>query len=605
MCIPGKNMLKPLLRKIKKFGIIGFDIETYDNNRKFLMCSFYFSEMEKYVFFNKEMTIDFILKNAEKFRDKLIYAHNLGFDFMGLFFSEKLLKDFEYIMRGSDFILIQSYIIDGKFSKHRPEEENHDIAKIQFYDTFNFCKFSLEKIGKIIDMPKLEKPPFLGNKPKNKAEWDEIIAYNINDSRVVKVFAEFLQSTFNGINTQMKSTIAATAMDNFKRNYLEKPYTTPKISELPYFYESLKGGRTETFKRGFTDKKINCYDVNSLYPFVMDKREYPDSNTQHYRSKIIKDNILDYEGITHIKMAYDENLLPYLPYRTPNKLIFPKGTLSGWYTNFEIRKALEHNYRILKIYNGFYYTKTCRFFGDFVKDMYKLRLKYKAEKSPLELPIKIIMNSLYGKFAQDIFNKWELVSYKELYYKEYLELAQNQIGNSEFFRRKKVFNASNKPNFIIPAISSYVTSYARDELYKLLDKIQDYIIQIDTDSLFTEKTLPTSDDLGALKLEYSFKEFYPVKPKFYAGITKDEKTICKIKGVPALEQDINIFREILLNPQKSYTKFMKFRESLLRGMIPNETVTINKKFDLEDNKRDWLGLKFNMKDFQESKPLVV
>lgn len=599
-------MLKPLVRKIKKFDIVGFDIETANGNKDFVLCSFFFDENDYKFCYSKEEAINFILNNADKFHKKLIFAHNLGFDFLGLFYNSESIKHFEIIQRGSDFILAQTYIYKGEFIKKIPQGSDEDYyTKIVFYDTFNFCKFSLLGMGKIINMPKFEKPEFLGQNPKNNQEWDILKAYNLNDSRLVKAFAEFLQNTFNSLNTQMKSTIASSSMDNFKRNFLTDSYTTPRIKDLPAFYESLKGGRTETFKRGFTDSKINVYDINSLYPSVMDKNEFPNPNHQHYRLKIVKSNILDYEGITRVKMSYNGDEMPYLPFRTPNKLIFPKGKIYGFYTNFEIRKAIENNYSLDKIYNGFFYTKNCKFFGDFVKNLYALRNKYKEEKSPMELPVKILMNSLYGKFAQDIFDKWELISDSDIPECDYLDMLQFQIGKSAFFRRKKVFTANNKPNFIIPIISSYVTAYAREELYSKMRDISDSVIMVDTDSIFTEKKLKTSNLLGDLKEEYVFKEFYPVKPKFYGGITTKEKTVCKIKGLMSLEQDIDIFREILRNPVKSYTKFMKFREAMLRNMIPNETVSIEKKFNLEDNKRNWLGKNYNIKEFQESEPLII
>jgi hypothetical protein len=599
-------MLKPLIKNIKKQGVIGFDIETYDENKKFLLCSLFFSENEYYVFYSEKEVIGFILSHAEKFRDKIIFAHNLGFDFLGVFFSSKLLPDFEIILRDSGFILAQSYIFKNKFYKKIPNRHDEDYVKIVFYDTFNFVKYHLESMGKIINIPKMKTPIFLGQFPKDDKEWAEIKEYNVNDSRVVKNFADFLQDTFNNtLNCAMKSTIAATAMDNFKRNYLDDSYTTPKISQLPHFYLSLKGGRTETFQRGYIAEKIKVYDVNSLYPYVMDKYLYPNPNTQHYRASITRSEISEFDGITNVKMSYNDDMLPYLPYRTPNKLIFPKGIFRGWYSNFEIRKAVENNYRIEKIYNGYYFTKNVNFFGNFVKDLYKLRLKFKSEKSPLEVPIKITMNSLYGKFAQDIFEKYELVHYKELDYEEWLFLIRNQIGKSDFYRRKKDFTANNKPNFIIPIISAYVTSYARDELFNRIKNIHKDVIACDTDSIFTIRNLPVSDKLGGLKIEETFKELYAVKPKFYGGVTDEDKPICKIKGIPSLEQDLDIFREILKNPVKSYYKFLKFREALLQSLIPNTRVLLEKKFDLEDNKRDWLGKKFSMSDFAESIPLTV
>lgn len=59
----------------------------------------------------------------------------------------------------------------------------------------------------------------------------------------------------------------------------------------------------------------------------------------------------------------------------------------------------------------------------------------------------------------------------------------------------------------------------------------------DTDSAFIDIELSNvnpdliGSELGQLKPEYDFKEAVNLAPKVYGGITKDNKTILKVKGI--------------------------------------------------------------------------
>ena len=107
------------------------------------------------------------------------------------------------------------------------------------------------------------------------------------------------------------------------------------------------------------------------------------------------------------------------------------------------------------------------------------------------------------------------------------------LNNDLNFIQESELNVENKSNV---AIASAVTSYARVHMLKLKKYCIENNIKIfyfDTDSLFIDKPLPTSfitNNLGDLKLEYIFKEAVFLGPKIYAGITTEDKYICKVKG---------------------------------------------------------------------------
>ncbi len=81
------KILKPTKQRQFKRDIFGFDIETYDDNKKFLCASIYSDNPRLCkTFFSKKEIIKFIQK--PEFRGSYISATNLGFDYFGTFYGQ-------------------------------------------------------------------------------------------------------------------------------------------------------------------------------------------------------------------------------------------------------------------------------------------------------------------------------------------------------------------------------------------------------------------------------------------------------------------------------------------------------------------------------------
>lgn len=598
------SLIRPSLAltlKIKVFENIGYDIETYGKYNRFLMGAMSFRNGRNVHFKRSSDVRRYLIDNRKWFKDKIIWCHNLSFDFLGTL--EADLKDFSIVQRGSDFISCKSYLSKDGFSRKYKDSS----YKIMFYDTLNFFKGSLKTIGELIELNKYQSPDFIGEKPKTEEEYDQMRIYNIRDAEVTRNFADWLQSNFNGLGCQIRPTIASTSMDLFKRKFLGRTFYMPKIEHINILIKAYFGGRNEIFKRGYNDEPISVYDYNSIYPTVMNEEEYPDPNTMRRLNRLSLSQIKDYEGIANVKLYCPKDVFPLIPSRQ-HKLIFPTGNMKGYYSNFEIRKALELGYRITDIKDGYIYKKTLPVFRGFTSFLWKKRKEYLDTGSGLQLIPKILMNGHYGKYGMRLDNKNEIIHQSELT-KEQSRTA-DQIGDSEYFRVHKEFNDTNKPNYINPIWALYTTAYARFRLYDRMKDL-DNLFYVDTDSFFTTEKLPTGDGLGDLKLEYKASEYYLVKPKFYAVrktkefIKKDKDMLCKIKGCRNLGQDLSSFRDIISKKKFTYEKFVKMRESLIRGFAFNEKIEVPKKFTLEDDKRDWYGLDFDMHEFRSSRPLYI
>ena len=634
------NQLKKTKQKFFNKRIFGFDIETYNDNKNFLMASIIglnkHGDEYKKVFYNKNDLIS-ELKHNFIFRNSYIFATNLSFDFFGTFFDTKESKNFKTLFRGSNLLSATTYYDKNEFTSvqsYKSIKNKKSRKSLTFLDSMNYAMLSVEEMGKVIGISKLNHPLFIGEYPKNKEQWDEMIKYNLRDSEITYKFMKFLINAFEMLGATFKKTIASTSMSLFKNKYLNDIYYQPDIDILKEQFNAYFGGRTEAFKRGYLldysaePSPYFLYDFNSLYPSVMYDNEYPNPNTLRITHANTNRYINKYHGISHIDIEVPSSInIPILPYKCSNgRVLFPTGRFTGWYTHIEIREAIKQGAILIKVYKTHYYLENCKPFKDYVSDLYSKRLQYKSEDNPLQLICKLMLNSLYGKFGQKFLGKENTIHESCVREKELKRFSSiNKVGDYLVVKEDCV-----PSNFCIPVWACYVTAYGRIKLHKEL--IEHDVVYCDTDSIITKDEIDCSSKLGDLKQEMMISEGIVVRPKFYAlKDSKKHESICKecnhqthafLKECPKCMSDkimynhyvklkglgkrLNYYEFVgLLNiPKMSYDKFTKFKESIRRGFIPNEIIKVSKHFSLEDEKREWHSY-FDYNMFEESKPINV
>jgi len=581
-------ILDPTVQKFNNKKVYGFDIETYDDNKKFYCATIYYDKKRHWTFYDKDKLIAFF--KTHRFRSSYVVATNLSFDFWGVMFGKEDSQNFFMISRGSDLITAKTTVKDGKF--YLKKKGGHLLT---FIDTLNYAKLSVSDMGKILKLPKLQKPKALGKLPANKEERQELLTYNIRDAEISKQFTEFLFEGFEDLGATPKLTIASTAMSLFRSVYLKDTYYRHRKHDLLFQFKGYYGGRTETFARGMIED-YNYYDFNSLYPSVMRDNIYPDPNTKRITYANNLEYINNYEGFSEVDISVPETQFPVLPIHHDNKLMFPTGRFRGIWTHVELRYAIEQGAIPLKVHKTMYFKKTCTPFKEFADKMYNKRLKYKEEGSKMQLITKLLMNSLYGKFGQKFENKEKIVS-RHTPYEQIQKYKQVEIIGKEGQEFLRVVTDLQPAPFCIPAWAAYVTAHARIKLHKAMKQCDP--VYVDTDSLITKKTMITGTGLGELELEKTIQSGVIVKPKFYAFTTHEGEHTVRLKGF-GRKLKIQEFNKLLHNPTATYNKFMKFKEALRRNLLPNQIVEIKKEFSLEDDKRTWKQ-PFSLK-FQTSTP---
>jgi hypothetical protein len=209
---------------------------------------------------------------------------------------------------------------------------------------------------------------------------------------------------------------------------------------------------------------------------------------------------------------------PVLPVKHNSRLCFPVGHIrtTVCYPELSLLDSLGIDYTI----NAIAYYEMNPLFHGFVESMYALRQRFKQEKNTVyDYFVKILMNSLYGKFGQrneewifkgktdscrfghdEIYNYDDLVEGKD----DIEPLKVKWIAGSEFHSEglKEGFDS-------LVAVSAFVTSYARVLLWNLLSKAGiENVYYCDTDSIFCNidgycNLIESIDEkqIGSLKVE--------------------------------------------------------------------------------------------------------
>lgn len=309
----------------------------------------------------------------------------------------------------------------------------------------------------------------------------------------------------------------------------------PEIEQ--FFVDGYCGGRCEVFNMLLNENldlysdNINKdiyglhYDVNSLYPYEMEK-EYPIGKAEYVKSQSKTKQIFnrwmeEHKGLGFIycQVYVPKSNIPPLPAKM-GKLVFPTGRFFGVWTFTEMEFAINNcGVKIEEYYECVTFSRTYPVFKNFIETM--VQIKIDAEKVgniALRTFAKLLMNTGYGYTGMkrlkskldDIKNitnymPHEIISVNEIY--GYIEV-ENIV----------------KAKYIQVQIAAHVTSFARIDLLKgliLCDK-NGTVYYCDTDSIVSDNKLP--DDivdpyrLGAYKLENSIEKAIFLKPKVYVEV---------------------------------------------------------------------------------------
>jgi hypothetical protein len=552
-----------------KFITLDIETQTINNIMTPYCISFFDGKISKSFYLSdykdsQEMltfAISSLLKR--KYNGYKVYVHNLS-NFDGIF----ILK----ILSSINHIKVHPILKDGKMINIKLSYDNINAYQISFRDSYLILPSSLRKLAIQFNVNNKGLFPYnfvndkfnnninlnyIGKVPAFKyfnditldqynqlfyKSWslkDETIKYCQQDCislyQIIHNFNNLIFEKYH-LNIHKFPTLPSLSFGIYRTHYL-KDYPIPLISGQLFndISKSFTGGSTDMFKP--YGENIRCYDVNSLYPYIMKSNKFPVGTIRKFIGDITILNNNDYYWFGDCDISTKKDLYqPYLQLHNNTKhgmrTISPNGSFNMILNSCEYFNALK-DYNI-KINHGYFFNSD-NIFYDFVNDLYNLRMKY-PKTDPMNMTCKLIMNSLYGRFAmkpiftdQVFVNKNQLNKLIEKY--EIIELID--LNDDNFF-----CSFINPKNFdkdlkISIGIASAVTAYSRVYISKFKNNPDYNLYYTDTDSIFIDSDLDNkflNNDIGNFKLEYIFKEAVFLGPKIYAGITFDNKYISKIKG---------------------------------------------------------------------------
>jgi DNA polymerase family B len=532
----------PINNKPRTYKIIGFDTE---DDTKGTPISFAFHDgLKSFYTTNWEEAIDYVYNYPET---AVFLAHNLEYDIGNLFkaCNYRYIEDMVYASR-----LLKVSLIG---------------TRNYFLNTSSFFAGSLAAMAPLVGLKKLDGDVFNPD-------------YNIVDAQIVQVFGDRFQKRLHSLGINMGVSIGQLAMGAFRANFLGRKqvtYNSPRCLEAYY------GGRVEMFYKGIVKGPVHVCDINSSYPDVMRRHEYPET------SFIEPSSIYTHTyGIGKFTVRVPEDcFLPPLPFRTEGKrLFFPTGDLTGWWTYAEVRYAVEKcGCEILEEFEGEGTNQGCRPFSAYIDHFYDQRIiaKRKEKLNPDDedakfesLFLKLLMNNLYGKFGQHKpSSKMTRVRMSPNELAKLAEYKEHQIGPFYCYTIPR----DRPPKTANYLWGVYVTTYARLSLHEKMQRVHDAgsrLIYCDTDSIMFSgdkglKALDIGDKLGQMGAEkydlgiFRHSKGYLLCDNISSKVATKEKefTIKKVacKGVPT-----RYALEFIMDGMVEVMKPMRLKEGIIR-----------------------------------------
>lgn len=352
--------------------------------------------------------------------------------------------------------------------------------------------------------------------------------------------------------------------------------TYPCKEDFENIRSSLIGGRCISMNGIYND--VLCLDVKSLYPSVMAYYNQPYGN--HRR---VTNEVEDELGVYYchvVPVNFDGH--GFFPLRTDGNVTYGDidDSYYAWYTSVDMDIGRREGHSITPVmfdgrHVGYSWKHKGLIFKDYIQDvLYKLKLRYeKEDDNEKRWVIKIIMNSLWGKFAQ----KWMDTSYS-IKLEESCDMYKDKcykLFDTDYFIVKHNHNKTHSDKPVQNGV--FTLSWARYHMYMLWHSVVragTECIYSDTDSMMIPRdsliddaminidgksVSAIGDQMGQLELEHTFDEFLCVGKKQYIG-KYGNKYKKRFKGVPQQYITPGLFRHLFNSKDNTASiMFLKFK----------------------------------------------
>ncbi len=575
------DYLTPLTADIKRRPFATFDLESKDGESKTLpgftrvfLAGFYDGESYESIRGN-DCIGDLLCHMLQpKYLGWHLYAHNGGrFDFLHLLpwlASNGRSQGFRFcaIPAGkSGGIQILDIWKVNKAGKKSGK------GKWRLLDSIKLIPLALQKACETFKLPGKDSLPLDTHEADSR--WE---VYNRQDCEALwSVLGRFHTMVEDNLGGEVGITAPSTAMKTFRRKYLG--HKIPRGEDAHEFvFSTYCGGRVEVFQREASD--LHYYDINSSYPSVM-REPMPCDEPIWWNGeppKVFTEMGSDYVGFVEADVEIDE-YIPPLPVKRDSKLLFPSGRISGRWDWSELSLVRPS----IRKWGKSVWFKAKPLLRSMVEDLYPYRDKSRqGYDEGLSFVVKLLLNSLYGKFGQNALRRkvvpWDI------------DLPEGAIpvdGTAE----SPVWYIDEKVTapYIMPQIAAHVTALARIKLYRHMLQAGTSLAYCDTDSIITSIELECSTALGDLKNEYPGVTFSGtfLAPKLYMLRGSDGYTKVVAKGIR--ERTESTFNTLASGGTVSSFELEKLGKLAHAGFRKPQMFELKKSLKFKSVKRTWDG----------------
>lgn len=475
------------------------------------------------------------MAQLEKIAPAIVYTHNLKFD--GVFVLDYLLKhgykhSANKTLEDGEFATLITETKVFYSIKICFEAKNKKAKKIvEFRDSTKKISGTVESIAKSYNLPILKgEIDYKLERGENYKATAKEIDYIHNDTEIV---ARVLKMQYD---RQLDRLTTSSDTFNLYKNFCGKHYKL-LFPVLPldvdnFIRKSYRGGVCQVGD-AFKEKTVNSdfvYDVNSMYPAQMCNALLPYGKPRYYTGKYKKNAkyaLFIQRLVVCCKLKPKHRptvLMNNSKWQNSDYLIDTNGEMHELtLTSVDLELFFKH-YEVydIKYVDGYEFMGSYKLFKQFIGPLYKGKCESQGAEKQL---YKLLLNALYGKFATNP---------KHIQKIPYLENDTVCFKNSEVEYDEPIYTA----------VSSFITSYARKQLFTAIQNNYDDFIYCDTDSihlLHEGKDIEIDQKrLGAWKLETAddpvIKACY-LAQKTYFQVFASGKVNIKIAGCPQKVKD--------------------------------------------------------------------
>ena len=274
-------------------------------------------------------------------------------------------------------------------------------------------------------------------------------------------------------------------------------------------------------------------DVNSMYPSVMRDYGVPvGAAIRVYREHPDKPGF--YHVIAHVP---DNGRMTCVPARSASGTVWPVGDFETWlyYGDMALGRAMGATFEVL---DGYIFEEIGHPFDDFINLCERVRLEQKG--TAMEMVVKLLQNSAYGKFGA----KEETTVYTlsdEALPAPFTPVTDPVTGmpSDLLYTRQETIS---QPYMHIEWAAA-ITSNARTRLFSYIRAIgEEQVVYGDTDSITAHRSaimtaiergeMGVGNAYGLVKLEHEYVQFRAGGPKNYQGVMSNGQIVDKAKGIP-------------------------------------------------------------------------